>query len=273
MFSQLKRVKSAPIFFGLLLLLAHPMWAQYKEGDRVGDFTLTDVDGDSVSLFDFKGKVILLTFFETGCPSCDIDAPSIEKNIWQVFQSRGLQVLGINLGESASKIKTWKEEHELTYPVLIDKTTYVWGRYSLGAYPQNVVLDTSLVVRYTNYGYEESMVKATINKWLPVTTEISGDPTGKNPHAFSLYQNYPNPFNPSTTIGYEIPDERYIDLKISDLLGREVRSLVSGERSAGFHQAIWDGLDDRGLRVTTGIYFYTLKSGGFSATRQLYLLK
>jgi len=250
-----------------------PAYAQYQVGDTVCDFTLYDSEGNSVSLSDFDGKVILLFFFETGCPYCTVEAQSIERNIWQVFGSRGLQVLAINLGESSGKIKGWAAELNLTYPILIDRTTSVWGRYSMGAFPQNVVLDTSRVVRYTNTGYEESIVKSTINQWLPKMTALSRGHAGAKPGVFQLFQNYPNPFNPSTTIGYNLPEMSAIDLILSDLSGREIRRLVCGPKTAGFHEVTWDGLDENGCRVAAGLYFYTLRSRDYEVTRQLLLVK
>ena len=85
---------------------------------------------------------------------------------------------------------------------------------------------------------------------------------------FELYQNYPNPFNPETTISYQIPDKSIVSLKIFDVLGNEIASLVNGENEAGIHHVKFDGSS-----LTNGIYFYVLKSGNFSSTKKLVLLK
>lgn len=90
---------------------------------------------------------------------------------------------------------------------------------------------------------------------------------------FQLEQNYPNPFNPSTTINYSIEKTGLVELKIYDLLGKEVRSLVNGNKPSGEFSVFWDGKDDGGRRVASGHYFYQLKAGEFQSTRRMILLK
>lgn len=93
------------------------------------------------------------------------------------------------------------------------------------------------------------------------------------PSAFSLDQNYPNPFNPSTTIRYSIPLESEVKLRVYDLLGKEVRTLVNEKQSPGTFEVKWDGKNNRGEPLSSGIYFYRLESGSFVATKKLMLLK
>jgi hypothetical protein len=89
-----------------------------------------------------------------------------------------------------------------------------------------------------------------------------------NPQTFVLLQNFPNPFNPSTIISYELPTEGFVKLAVCDLLGREVRTIVNGRQSAGIHSVTF--LADN---LPSGIYFYRLQSGTYSATRKLLILK
>ena len=101
------------------------------------------------------------------------------------------------------------------------------------------------------------------------------------PKAYALLQNYPNPFNPATTIGFEIPFSSHVVLKIYDVTGREVRTLVDEERSSGSHTIVWDGKDETGRNVASGTYIYRMTavpSSGeagkeFSAIRKLMLMK
>jgi hypothetical protein len=91
---------------------------------------------------------------------------------------------------------------------------------------------------------------------------------------YELCQNYPNPFNPQTTISYQLPVYSKVTLKIYDILGKEVRTLVNENKSAGYHSVMWDGRDNSGRQVTSGIYFYKLMSDyGISITKKLLLLK
>jgi len=96
------------------------------------------------------------------------------------------------------------------------------------------------------------------------------------PKAFALAQNSPNPFNPSTTISYSVPEGRSqvrVSLEIYDLRGRRVRSLVDEARDAGVYTVFWDGLDEQGGRVSSGVYFYRMRAGDFVQTRKMVLLK
>ncbi len=90
---------------------------------------------------------------------------------------------------------------------------------------------------------------------------------------FTLEHNYPNPFNPSTTIRYNIPTMGYVRLRVFDVVGREVASLVNGVQSAGSYAVNWHGTDDAGRSVASGVYFYTLESLGQKTTRRMVLLK
>jgi hypothetical protein len=93
------------------------------------------------------------------------------------------------------------------------------------------------------------------------------------PIAFDLEQNYPNPFNPSTRISYTIGERGLVTLEIFDLLGREVATLVNESQAAGSYQIVWNGRNSGNLPVTSGVYFCRLRSGGFSKTNRMVLLK
>ncbi len=88
------------------------------------------------------------------------------------------------------------------------------------------------------------------------------------PREFALEQNYPNPFNPTTVISYRLSAVSKVSLKVYDILGREIATLVDEEMNAGVHEASFDA-----SRLASGIYFYQLKAGDFLATKKLVLLK
>jgi hypothetical protein len=101
------------------------------------------------------------------------------------------------------------------------------------------------------------------------------------PKAFSLAPNSPNPFNPTTTIGYAIPsridgnriDAAQVELRIFDVRGRTVRTLVDAAQAPGRYSIVWDGRDDRGTTVGTGVYFYRLQTPQFTQARKMLLVK
>jgi len=93
------------------------------------------------------------------------------------------------------------------------------------------------------------------------------------PREFQLSQNHPNPFNPETTIAYQLPISCHVELKIFNTIGQEIRTLFDGERNAGYHQIIWDGKDNLGRKVGTGIYLYQLKSHDFIAVKKMIMIQ
>jgi len=93
------------------------------------------------------------------------------------------------------------------------------------------------------------------------------------PSTFRLYQNYPNPFNPETRITYDVGKPAFVTVEVADLLGRRIRTLVSTEHARGRYTLIWDGRDDGGDPIATGVYFYRLQAPGFLITRKMLYVK
>ncbi len=93
------------------------------------------------------------------------------------------------------------------------------------------------------------------------------------PAGFALKGNFPNPFNPSTTIEFSIPDRGLTTVEIFNMAGQKVRDIISAELSAGTHHAVWDGCDDSGNTVSSGIYFARLKAGNFVTAKQMMMMK
>ncbi len=93
------------------------------------------------------------------------------------------------------------------------------------------------------------------------------------PKEFSLLQNYPNPFNPSTQIAYDLPKVAKVILEIYNVLGEKVKTLVEQEQSAGRHQVIWNGKNERGEAVNSGVHFYRLQTDEYTATRKMILMR
>lgn len=100
----------------------------------------------------------------------------------------------------------------------------------------------------------------------PELTEITNEIS--TPNNFSLKQNYPNPFNPTTAISFQLPVVSFVTLKVFDILGREVATLVNDKKSAGDYKVEFDASD-----LSSGVYFYRLTTGNFSSTKKLIVLK
>jgi hypothetical protein len=93
------------------------------------------------------------------------------------------------------------------------------------------------------------------------------------PTEFALLQNYPNPFNPETTIKYNLAETANVQLRIYNIVGQVVKTLVGDRQAAGRYQVRWNGTDDRGVAVSSGIYFYQVSAGKFQDVKRLMLLK
>jgi flagellar hook assembly protein FlgD len=93
------------------------------------------------------------------------------------------------------------------------------------------------------------------------------------PSEFALKQNYPNPFNPTTTIKYQLPQDSKVTLTIYNTLGQVVRTLVNEDAKAGYYQMQWDGRNDAGTSVSTGMYIYRISAGNFTAVKKMTLMK
>ena len=93
------------------------------------------------------------------------------------------------------------------------------------------------------------------------------------PSKFVLYQNYPNPFNPATTIRFDLPKESHVEIAIYNVMGQKVATLTDKDFSAGSHQVLWDGKNDMGQAVSSGIYLCRIKAGEFKGLRKLVLVR
>jgi hypothetical protein len=115
-----------------------------------------------------------------------------------------------------------------------------------------------------------------LNLWNSGGTAIEPVQTASIPDRYELAQNYPNPFNPTTNISFQMPKAGNVSLKIFNIVGQEVRNLESDYLTTGTYQAIWDGKDNFGKSVASGVYFYQLSVQGednLTLTRKMMLMK
>ena len=129
---------------------------------------------------------------------------------------------------------------------------------------------------WLQFKISESVLNADVNYAETKFTDIITSRNGEKayiPDEFMLYQNYPNPFNPSTTIQYELPVPTNVQLKIYDILGKEIKTVIKEFQQPGKKIYQWDGRDNRGRMVSSGVYFYQLQTNEFLQTKKLMLLK
>jgi hypothetical protein len=158
----------------------------------------------------------------------------------------------------------------------------VWHKesYDLSHYPVGTRLELRLRFSSDNVDIDEGFYIDDVSSNCPVDTSSTGigeEGSGAIPKAFALSQNYPNPFNPSTTISFGLPvspvEDRRVSLTVYDMRGRRVRRLIDSTLEPGDYRVVWNGRDDNGRKVPSGIYFYTLKSGESTFTRKMTILK
>jgi len=106
-----------------------------------------------------------------------------------------------------------------------------------------------------------------------VVTDVQEIESPELPNLYSLSQNYPNPFNPSTQIEFEIPKAGFVEIQIFNVLGKQLRTLVSERLSAGRKVVTWDGTDNGGHPVASGVYFYRISTDGYAEAKKMLLLK
>ena len=93
------------------------------------------------------------------------------------------------------------------------------------------------------------------------------------PDVFALHQNYPNPFNPVTNIRFDVPEQSLVKMEIFNILGQRVKTLANQEMNAGFHSIQWNGSNDHGKPLSSGMYIYTINAGKFHAVKKLVFMK
>ncbi len=144
-------------------------------------------------------------------------------------------------------------------------TTEIIRSNSLGRYEFE---DKAVAAGY-RYFYKIEDVDLTGHRTLhgPVRANVA------LPQEFHLSQNYPNPFNPETTIRFTLPKSGHVQLVIFNILGQKVKMLVDENRKAGFYSLIWNGRDEFGNAVPSGIYYYSIKAGKFHDTKRMILAR
>ena len=168
-----------------------------------------------------------------------------------------------------------------TYPLLLHASN-VGRLYGLGK-TSYVIIDHDGVVRYiTNLPFAPPIMRQAISESLKALADSQNAGEGSEtsvgeresrPESFALSANYPNPFNAETIIGFRLGVETDVAIRIFDAAGRAVRLLTAGRFNPGGFELTWDGRDDGGRAVSSGVYFYHLSAPGHRATRSMVLLR
>jgi hypothetical protein len=148
------------------------------------------------------------------------------------------------------------------------------GQQGVTANSSLIVVDLKLSAGIGSISFDDIVAYDQSGNQLEFTAGVTGlDDQPALPGEYALGQNYPNPFNPSTTITYDLPQAGEVSLKIFDVLGREVITLVNVSQLAGRQTAVWNGQDAAGQNIATGVYVYQLRAGQFVQSKKMVLLK
>ena len=183
---------------------------------------------------------------EIGTPKLIVDDPAVQ--IFHVLEENNLRVLVFNMTGKSLPLGTTLME--VDYKIEGDKP----------------LAERMLVLERSDFGdLEGNKVEA-----MAVLEGIVS-----LPRSFTLSQNYPNPFNPSTSINYDIPDGDpvRVSLQVYNLRGQLVKVLVEEVKESGSYTVHWDGKDQHGRRLSSGVYFYRIQAGDFSKIRKMVVLK
>lgn len=176
---------------------------------------------------------------------------STEVLSWQIaikFDPSQLRYVGTEKGASASKYQFIENAQN---GVL---SAGMYGGEAVGsdepfAYIKFKILDPALEQTELEIAYFQ------VNNDPVQQTKIAIDVNESKPKTFSLFQNYPNPFNPTTTIAYQVPETGHVTMVLYNLAGQKVITLENGKRTAGVYRIEWNGVDEAGIEVTSGVYF------------------
>ncbi len=158
-----------------LLLLAQPAQAGYQLGDTIDDFTLNDLSGTPVSLSDFAGDIVLINFFATWCPGCNVEAGILENDIHQVYRDQGVTVIAIDMQEQVASVQNWVDAQGVTYQILMASNWDLFSQFPVaGGLPYNAIIGSDGVLRYAQILFNEEAIISTLNNLLgfdPVADE------------------------------------------------------------------------------------------------------
>jgi len=130
-----------------------------------------------------------------------------------------------------------------------------------------------VVTRGSTRGGADAAAVFIIDIVPPVATSVLDEFFSGVPNDFEVLQNYPNPFNPETAIAFAVPKAAQVKLAIYNVLGEQIRTLVSDFRQAGAYRVVWDGRNDAGVQVPSGVYLYRFEAGGVAKTKRMVLMR
>lgn len=133
-------------------------------GQTVPEFTMTTLDGQTLSMSDLRGKVVWLNFFATWCPPCKQEMPELQKRVWDVFKNEDFFLVSIGREETVEKITPFRDERNLTFPMAPDTDRSIYARFATKFIPRNVLVDKQGRIIHQSKGFSEQDFAELIDK-------------------------------------------------------------------------------------------------------------
>ncbi len=235
-----------------------------------GDWVEVNVD-----LSDYAGQNCRLAFVH-----CDVtDMYWIKMDDIYVNNARGEAVFAFNAEKQS---RTLKDDGSVYVAPMMDRNRPTLDSYNIYRDDQylatqnnvNITVWNDVNVPAGSHSYYVTAVYTDGNESDPSNTEnITGNDPDNTPRFTELNGNYPNPFNPTTTIEFSLAENAQVTIEVYNLKGQLVRTLANEKMDAGNHQVVWTGDDSQGKSVGSGVYFYKMKAGRYTATKKMILLK
>ena len=178
-----------------------------------------------------------------------------------------------------SVVASGKKTGDRTFAADISQNKVAWFTVNAGGTTQQTSTNyqAGLTIGQPVSGTSTSTnYKTSLGFWykdLGLPTGVEEIEHDQLPGSFSLSQNYPNPFNPSTTIDFTVPKKGNVRIVVYNLLGQQVVTLVDQPMAAGVYRTVWEGCNEAGHAVASGIYFYRMEADNFVSTKKMVLLK
>jgi len=170
---------------------------------------------------------------------------------------------------------TFSEEMENLWTITNSEEPGIF-RLSTIAQPYTELAEDFLILTFRIEGNNANTGDFNVTHFLINETNVleSLDERVKSvPEVYNLYQNFPNPFNPETRIDFQLPKGSEVTLKIYNILGQEIKTLVSEEKEAGYYSILWNGENNYGIKVSSGIYIYQIRAGDFIKSRKMVYIR
>ncbi|KAA3610560.1 MAG: T9SS C-terminal target domain-containing protein [Calditrichaeota bacterium] len=196
--------------------------------------------------------------------------PATESQIFQRYKDENFIAVCLDVWNgSENGVRNFKNRTGITYPIGLTASD-VAQAYGV-SYDYSIVIDQGGIIQYSDWGANTNAINSVIDNLLATATSV--EQNSDTADRFSLAANYPNPFNPSTTLAFTLEKSQRVSLKIYDLKGRLVKTLMDGILDSGGHQYRWNAQNQSGQRVSSGVYYYVLQGENQRQSRKMVLMQ